>query len=107
MRKGNGRLYWDTEIPGFGVLVNGVSTSRTFVVQRDMPGGKTRRVTIGAVAELSLEAARQQAGDIAQDLRKGVNPKTKSSTTTLRETLSPAASHFIGCFARAMSAIGT
>ena len=58
-------LYWDdghrNALRGFGVLCSGKTSSRTFVAQRDMPGGRTRRVTIGGVTELTLSEARDRA----------------------------------------------
>jgi hypothetical protein len=72
-------LYWDADspkaLPGFGVLVSGKTGKRTYVVQRDLPGGRTRRATIGHVNELTLEKARDQAAQLLQDMRKGIDPK--------------------------------
>ena len=42
-------LHWDTDLKGFGVLCSGTTTARSFIVQRDLVGGRTRRVTVGAV----------------------------------------------------------
>jgi hypothetical protein len=47
-------LHWDTELKGFGVLCSGLSNARTFIVQRTLADGRSRRVTIGAVNELAL-----------------------------------------------------
>jgi hypothetical protein len=40
-------LYFDSELKGFGVLVSGKTNAKTFVAQRDLPGGKTRRISLG------------------------------------------------------------
>ena len=40
--------HWDTELRGFAVLCSGVSNAKTFIAQRDLPHGRTRRVTVGA-----------------------------------------------------------
>ena len=77
-------LHWDTELKGFAVLCSGVSNARTFVVQRDLPNGKARRLTVAAVAELSLDKARDRAADLLDGLRRGVDPKIKVVTPTLR-----------------------
>lgn len=80
-------IHWDDTLRGFGVLCSGVSNTKTFIAQRDLPGGKARRVTVGAVAEISLDVARKRAADILDDLRRGRDPKKKSAVGTLRETL--------------------
>src|SRR5262245_52002692 len=81
-------LHWDNELRGFAVLCSGVSNSRTYVVQRDLPNGRARRVTVGAVNEISLTVARARAADMLDDLRRGHDPKTsKKNAITLRATL--------------------
>jgi integrase len=85
---GKQTLHFDTELKGFGVLCSGVSNSRTYIAQRTIPGGRTRRVTIGAVNEISVETARGRAANVLDDLRRGLDPKKKSAgSATLRETL--------------------
>jgi len=85
---GKQRLYWDSELRGFAILCSGVSNARTFICQRDLPSGITRRVTVGAVNEISLDTARERAADILDQLRRGIDPKkTKSTGTTLGATL--------------------
>ena len=72
-------LHWDTELRGFAVLAcSGVSNSKAYVVQRDLPDGRTRRVTVGAVNELGLDKARRRAADMLDDLRRGIDPKRKT-----------------------------
>jgi integrase len=69
-------------------LISGVSANKSFVVQRDLPGGKTRRVTIGATNVLSLDAARERAKEILSDLYAGRDPKaTTRDRVTLRAAL--------------------
>jgi integrase len=81
-------LYFDADLKGFGVLCSGVSNARTFIAQRDLPDGRTRRVTLGSVAEISLVTARARAADTLDDLRRGLDPKKKKrSEVTLREAL--------------------
>src|SRR5262245_28050739 len=83
---GKQEIHWDTELRGFGVLLSGVSSSRAYVCQRDLPGGKTRRLTIAAVAEMPLAKARDSARDILGDMRHGKDPSRKTAGT-LQETL--------------------
>jgi integrase len=72
---GKQRLYWDTELKGFGVLVSGTTNGRTYVAQRTLPGGKVRRITIGSVAELDLDQARAEAANQIHAMRLGTDPK--------------------------------
>ena len=81
-------LHWDSELKGFAVLCSGKSNSKTYIAQRDLPSGTTRRVTVGAVSEISLEVARERAADTLDDLRRGIDPKEKKAVdATLRSTL--------------------
>jgi integrase len=81
-------LHWDTELKGFAVLSSGVSNSKTFIVQRTLADGRSRRVTIGAVNELTLIKARDRAADALDSLRRGLDPKAKAPIVpTLRLVL--------------------
>lgn len=81
-------LHWDTELRGFAVLASGVSNARTYIAQRDLPSGKARRVTVGAVNEISLEVARERAANTLDDIRRGIDPKEKKAVdATLRSAL--------------------
>jgi integrase len=80
-------LHWDVELRGLAVLCSGVSNSKAYIVQRDLPNGRTRRVTVGKVNELTLETARRRAADMLDDLRRGIDPKRKIVVTTLRTAL--------------------
>jgi integrase len=79
-------IYWCEELRGFGVLCSGVTNTRTYVAQRDLPGGPTRRVTIAACNEMGLAEARDAARALLVDMRRGIDPKRKT-TGTLQETL--------------------
>jgi integrase len=82
-------LHWDAELKGFGVLCSGVTNTRSYVVQRALPGGRTRRVTVASVAELSLRDARDRAANILVDMRTGIDPKAglRGEGGTLRQVL--------------------
>jgi integrase len=91
-KTGKPQLFWDhgdhkDVLPGFGVLVSGKTTTCSYVVQRDLSNGRTRRITIGNVNELDLATARQRAGEILQAMRQGKDPKAKNECNTLREAL--------------------
>jgi integrase len=82
---GKQTVYWDAELRGFGVLCSGCTTVKSFIVQRDLAGGKTRRVTIASVAELSLADAKDKARPLLVSMRAGKDPKAKA-TGTLQQT---------------------
>ncbi len=72
---GKQTLYWDTELKGFGLLVSGTTASKSYIVQRDLPGGRTRRVTLGPTNVLSLEKAKERAEKVLAQFYNGVDPK--------------------------------
>jgi integrase len=80
-------LHWDAELKGFAVLCSGTTNTKTYIVQRTLPDGRDRRVTVGAVNELSLEKATALAADMLHALRHGHDPKKKIDNPTLRATL--------------------
>jgi hypothetical protein len=81
-------LHWDDQLKGFAFLCSGTTNSKTYVVQRTLPSGRSRRLTVGAVNELALTAARDRAADMLDGLRRGVDPKAKVMITpTLRWAL--------------------
>jgi integrase len=85
---GSQLLHWDTVLRGFGVLCSGKTNAKTYVVQRDLPGGRTRRITIAPTNVLKLDEARQRAEQVLADLYKGVDPKfARRAGTTLRGAL--------------------
>jgi integrase len=79
---GKQKLHFDAELKGFAVLCSGVSNVRTFIAQRDV-NNRTRRVTLGAVNEISLEEARERAANTLDDLRRGTDPKRRGLTLRL------------------------
>lgn len=66
---------WDLELPGFGVYKTKVGRP-TFVYQFRSPVDKNvvRRETIARGSELTIEQARTHAADLAQQVRKGIDP---------------------------------
>lgn len=88
---GKQKLYWDNSLTGFGVLLSGKTSAKSYVVQRDV-NGKTRRVTIGRTNVLSLGDARNDAKLVLAGMYKGIDPKAKrkadaSNALTLSEAL--------------------
>lgn len=87
-RSGRQEVHWDETLPGFGVLLSGKTASRAYVAQRDLPSGKTRRVTVAAVAEMPLAEARKRAAEVLVDMRRGLDPKTaRRGAATLRSAM--------------------
>jgi integrase len=89
---GKQKVYWDAtpDVPrGFGLLVSGTTTAKSFIVERAIGiGGKKRRVTVAAVGELTLADARRKAIDLIHQMRTGHDPKlARRSGLTLRATL--------------------
>lgn len=85
---GKQTLHWDSTTKGFAVLCSGTTNTKTFIVQRTLPDGRNRRVTVGAVNDaLPLEKARSRAEDMLDNLRRGIDPKKKIDNPTLRTTL--------------------
>jgi integrase len=78
-------VYWDETLKGFGVLVSGRTSTKAFVAQRDLKGGRTRRVTIASIAELPLIQARERARTALLAMRDNIDPKAPRSAT-LAET---------------------
>ena len=70
-------LYWadGNATPGLGILVSGVSTSKSWVIQGNLPSGKTRRITLGPVAVLSIEEAWEAAKPKLTAILNGNDPK--------------------------------
>ena len=66
-------VFWDRDLPGFGVRV--YSTGRkVYVVQTRGPGGRPRRVTIGRHGEMSADEARSRAVVIIDRIKRGEDP---------------------------------
>lgn len=86
---GKQMLHWDADLKGFGVLCSGTTSSKTFVVQRTLPDGRTRRVTVAATNEMGLAKARAEAADMLVEMRRGKDPKARAATlkTTLDDYL--------------------
>jgi integrase len=82
------KLHWDTELRGFGVLCSGTTNAKTYIVQRDLPGGRTRRVAIAPVNVIDLDAARERAQLMLADFYRGIDPKAgRRADFTLRSGL--------------------
>jgi integrase len=73
---GKQQLYWSegNGTPGLGILVSGVSTSKSWVAQGNI-NGKARRITLGPVALLSVEQAWEVAKPKLASMLEGRDPR--------------------------------
>lgn len=85
---GKPTLHWDTETKGLAVLASGKTNAKVYVVQRTIGSkGPTRRLTIGPTNTISWEQAKDLGADMLNDLRRGIDPKAKTTNWTLKEAL--------------------
>jgi integrase len=91
-------LYFDTKTTGFGIRVgrarpNGEPPVRTFFAMRDLPGGKTKRVSIGRFpSPYGVERAREEAEELLIKMKKGTDPiaearEKEDQKVTLRDAV--------------------
>jgi integrase len=69
-------LYWDAALRGFGMRALR-SGRRSWVYQYRDEHARTRRMVLGDVAAVSLEAAREAARQKAADVAQGANPSVE------------------------------
>lgn len=65
------RLYWDTELRGFGVIARAGSSS--FIVLRDV-NRKPKKVTIGRLGVFTVTEARKAARELIVQMANGIDP---------------------------------
>ncbi len=68
--QGKQEIIWDTELAGFGILLN--KTSKSYIIQKKVKG-RAMRVTLGRSSVLSADIARNKARKIALDMMDGIN----------------------------------
>src|SRR5579859_7174566 len=70
---GKQTLYWSqgTATPGLGILVSGISATKSWVCQGNLPNGKSRRITLGPVAVLSPDEAWEAAKPLLAAMLQG------------------------------------
>ena len=83
-------FFWDASCHGFGMRTLS-SGRRTWVYQYRDEHGRTRRIALGDVSAVSLEAAREEARQKAAGVAKGANPsverKKKRAAGTVIEVI--------------------
>jgi integrase len=102
---GRQTVYFDADLRGFGLLVSGVTPSKTFIVQRKLPDRRTRRITIGPANVVALEEARTRALAILKDCAEGKDPKEEKRRRAHRDqSLRKATAEFLNSPDRSRSA---
>ena len=81
-------VFWDRELPGFGLRVY-PSSAKVYVVQTRC-AGRSKRVTVGRHGDVSPNQARKEAARIVACIKTGeapipVAPKADSTTAELAE----------------------
>jgi integrase len=80
------RTFWDDDNPGFGIRMR-ASGVASYIVQFDV-AGKSRKITLGPLALLTLGAARSKAKELLAKVRLGHDPAADRQAQRLaaRET---------------------
>lgn len=71
-------IFFDDDLPGYGLRIR-AGGNRSFIVQYRAPDGRTRRVTVGAVAKLTPTDARQAARKILARAALGHDPQAEKA----------------------------
>ena len=88
--EGKQAFYWDEKQPGFGIRVS--KTSKTYIAQGLVKGGKERRVSLGRHGVIAADEARKKAVKILAQMNDGIDPnsekrKAKVISITLSEVV--------------------
>ncbi|MCY4488032.1 MAG: tyrosine-type recombinase/integrase [Deltaproteobacteria bacterium] len=82
LKVGKDSVFWDSELPGFGVRVY-PSGSKYYVVQTRAGGKAAKRVTVGRHGILTAEEARRRAALIIARIKAGEDPAPEPPPVTL------------------------
>ena len=91
------RIEWDSEIPGFGVRVTAAG-AMSFILDYRI-AGRQRRYTIGRHPELTVVAARAEAGKLRARIRDGHDPMEERNQGRLEPTLGDLAAEYLERYA--------
>lgn len=88
--RGRTALYWDSELPGFGLRITPKGT-RSYIAQGRV-NAHTRRITLGRHGILTADEARKRARKTLGQLADGIDPRAererqRAASVTLREVV--------------------
>lgn len=89
---GSERIYWDHELPGFGLRVR--ASGRKYYIAQVRAGGRQRRLTIGSHV-LAPDAARKEAMGFISKLRNGGGDVRKNEETREETTIKELSERFL------------
>ena len=97
-KKGSGnRLTFDGKVPGFAVCVT-ASGATSFILNYRIHG-RQRRYTIGRYPEISVADARDEALDLRQQIRKGLDPLDRRTNSREAPTVTALARKYFEYYA--------
>ncbi len=85
LKVGKDTVFWDSELPGFGVRVY-PSGSKYYVVQTRAGGKAAKRVTVGRHGIVTAEEARRRAALIIARIKAGEEPAPEPLAVTLADS---------------------
>jgi integrase len=94
---GKQAIFFDSELRGFGLLVSGTTTGKTYFAQHRKPGDKgPRRVNLGPVSGYkTVEEARLRAAETIRMIRDGRDPLRERRQAAMQHlTLAEALDHY-------------
>lgn len=88
------KLYWDSELKGFGCRVSARGKA-TYVVQYRNPDGRTRRMSLGSATILNATDARKMARKALADVLRGEDPAQAKSARRAAPTVADLAALYL------------
>jgi integrase len=90
------RFVWDEDQPGFGLKVTPAGR-KVFLLQYRLGGrsGRTRRVTIGSLGQLTSDQARADAKRLLRDIGSGIDPAAERTKKKSELTLGAVLDRFL------------
>jgi hypothetical protein len=82
------KIFFDDELPGFGIRLRGGGRPN-WIVQYRIKGGKQSRIKLGSVKVLAPDIARKRAKDILAAAQLGWNPATEMRAAAAEKRAAP------------------
>ena len=87
------RIYWDTELPGFGLRIR--ASGRKYYVVQFRSNGRERRMTLGRHGPLTPDIACRRALALIAEAKNGTDPATERDTARNAVTMASLADRFL------------